>query len=209
MEQLSPNSRKIIFNISATSFIEIVLPCKLKDLYRYEDIEIFFIYEDKNYSIFKFNFLFYALEAFKALLEESLSYNLYLNTSINKDVGYLWNEYLNDVRGNNLAKQEMDKDSDLVRWVGQKYLLWSSPRDYTTWLYNKNESIYFEVTPTYKWHFDDPEKGENFVTYKKWIKSYEPIAIIELKREVAQELLKETEKILKFITENDKRNLII
>lgn len=203
------NDNKIKLNISSTSFIEIVLPCKLEDLYRYEDIEIFFIYEGKNYSVFKFNFLFYALEAFKPLLEESLSYNLYLHTSIDKDIGYLFNEYLHGKRGYNLIEQKIYTDSDLLAWVGQKNLVWSSPGGYEAWLYNKNESIFFEVTPSYKWHFLEPEKGDSFVTYKKWIKSYEPVAIIELKREVAQELLKETEKILNFITENDKKNLII
>lgn len=175
----------------------------------YEYIEIFFIYEGKNYSVFKFNFLFYALEAFKPLLEESLSYNLYLHTSIDKDIGYLFNEYLHDKRGYNLIEQKIYTDSDLLVWVGQKNLVWSSPRGYEAWLYNKNESIFFEVTPSYKWHFLEPEKCENFITYKKWIESYKPVAIIELKREVAQELLKETERILKFITENDKKNLII
>lgn len=203
------NGNKIELYTSSTSLIEIVLPCKLEDLYRYEDIEIFFIYEGKKYSVFKFNFLFYALEAFNPLLKKSLNYDLYLDSAVDKDIGYLFNEYLHETSIGNFIEQEDHKDSDPLRWVGQKYLVWSAPGGYEAWLYNKNDSIYFEVTPSYKWHFLDPEKGEKFVTYKKWIKSYEPVAIIELKKEVAQELLKETEKILNFITENDKKNLII
>lgn len=208
MEKLSPDSRKINFNISENELIEFLLLCDIDDMNNCEDIEIFYINQGNRYQISNDCFS-YSLGQFKDLLDKVLNNKLKLHKSINHDIGYLWNEYLQNKQGHNFIQQKIYKDVNDHDWVGEKYLLWESPKKYTTWLYNKNESIYFEVAPSYKWHFVDPKKGENFVAYEEWIKSYEPIAIIELKRAVAQELLKRTEELMVLINEYDKKNLIV
>lgn len=37
---------------------------------------------------------------------------------------------------------------------------------YQTWIYNIDNKIVIEITPTYKWHFDEPdEESDEYITY--------------------------------------------
>ena len=83
------NSNKIKFNISEDTYIEILLSCKIEELYRCEEVEIFFYQNNKSYLIFKYDFIFEAIISLNDLLKKALEYRLYLHESISNDIGYL------------------------------------------------------------------------------------------------------------------------
>lgn len=201
-------NNNIRFEIECNQYVEILLPCDLGDIYRFEEIEIYLNCDSKRCVLYEKDFIFVAIYSLNDLLKKALSNDLFLHESISNDIGYLWNEYLRESSKYNLV-DIVSKDGRDRYLVGKNYLLWSSLHDTSTWLCNKNNSIYLEVTPEYKWTFDDPKEDEKYIPYNKWIKNYDPIATIELKREVAQEWLATTEKILFLIDEYDKKNLII
>jgi hypothetical protein len=80
--------------------------------------------------------------------------------------------------------------------------MWSG-NIFDTWLYNKNESIWLEISPIYPWHFRDPKEGEIFVPYKEWIKSYKPVCIVEIQRKIAQQWLSQAKSIMEEIEKAD------
>lgn len=195
----------IKFKINDKEYIEVVLQCKLQDIYRFEEIEIIFNDKNKKYTLFEKDFIIEALSGFYDLLNKVLKNQLQMHNSIKQDIGYLWNEYLQNNNNHNSVKK-INKEGRKY-WVGEDYLLWSSLFDISTWLYNKNNLIYLEIAPVYKWHHSDPKEGEEFVAYDEWIKDYKPIAIIEIKKEIAEEWFKKTEEILEIIEEFDRKYL--
>jgi len=87
------------------------------------------------------------VETLKKKLTLALANELKLHISIKKNIGYYWNQQLN----------EEDPDLYLIQgeeykyWVGSNYLLWATDSNkkyerYATWLYNDDtENIIFEV----------------------------------------------------------------
>ena len=55
------------------------------------------------------------------------------------------------------SKLQREPFENIFNWVGLRYLLFES-RDWDTWLYNKKDSIYLEITPSYRWHHGIKQK---------------------------------------------------
>ncbi len=76
------------------------------------------------------------------------------------------------------------------------FCLWSTISQPETWLYNKDNKIYLEVSLPYPWLFSDPKPSENYYSFDEYIKNYKPIAVYEISRETAQQWLEQCNTIL-------------
>jgi len=168
----------------------------------------FISFQNDNNSIMLYNdSLRPGMSVLEEVLMDVISGNYTLHSSIDKDIGYIWNIYLNSTS---------KKTSGLIFnndgfWVGDRHLIWTnSGYDYpitATWLYNNDQGeIILEVTPSYKWHFLDPEPGDEFISYEDFMKSYQPILFRTISKEVAQEWLVQAQAILKQIENNIERD---
>src|SRR3990167_1546125 len=144
----------------------------------------------------------YNLFALREMLQEAIGELLVLHKSISEDIGILWNMELNGNSGMSYIEYEGQQF-----WVGEKYLLWSTPSkcntNLSTWLYNdKNGNIIFEVTPTYHWHYSDPEPDDkDYIPYEQFIKSYKPLCVKIIPKDVASKLLEQIDEFLKGLEE--------
>ena len=90
------------------------------------------------------DFLRNGLAVFQETLGDAIADRFKLHSSIAKDIGYMWNEELNETSG------LVYKDSGF--WVGCDHLVWTN-RGYeylktATWLYNNEKGeIILEITP--------------------------------------------------------------
>ncbi len=187
----------IIFKANNYCFIKILIPCPQENLEGCERVSILFYYNEDVYVVYQLHSIGMAIEAFSTLLKKALSKELDLPEIITKDIGYLWNEDLH--RTSLLASA--GRNNEIKDWVGLAYLLWS-PKGTSTWIYNKNEEIFLEITSTYRWHFSDSTDGEDFITYEEFLKNYQPHLIVKLSNEIALEWLSKTEELLSIMKGN-------
>ena len=165
---------------------------KTSDLRSFDYLTIAYHNGTKKYILYTNDWVVEALGMLKALLTKAIDNRLILHDSIVNDIGYLWNEYLQDKKEHNFVEKPLENST---YWVGQTHHLCESKK-WDTWLYNKNDAIYFEITPSYHWHFCKPQKNEKFVSYKKFVKKYKPLAIIKIDKKVAQRWLKIVSRLL-------------
>lgn len=197
--------KNIILKINNESYFKV----KPENKYwcKFDDIIIFFHYKKKKYLALKYECLFSGINDLKGLLELALDNKLQLHKSINSDIGYLWNEYLQGNKDDLFFKMN---DDGTKEWIGKDYLLWCPSQGENTWIFNKDNRIFLEVTPGYKWHFSDIEEAKknekDYITYDEFIKNYKAIAIVEIDKEVARKLLIQLDDFLKHIEENDKHD---
>ena len=83
-----------------------------------------------------------------------------------------------------------------------KFTVWSGgfsePR-FHTWLYKKNNTIYFEISPEYPWLSTDPteeEKLDIYISFDQFMKTYKPILVVEIDKAIAQKWLDSCRRIL-------------
>lgn len=136
------------------------------------------------------------------LLKKALNQELLLHSSIISDIGYLYNNYHYD--DTNFATHTFH--TGVISWVGYLYHLWESTLHFDSWIYNKSDgSIIFEVTPFYPYMYCEPEEEPNYIPYEEWIKTYKPYFITTLSRETAEQWLEQAERIIKIVSDNEKR----
>lgn len=66
-----------------------------------------------------------------------------------------------------------------------------------TFIYSLNNKIYLEIAPLYPWHNQDPAEGDNFISFLDYMRDYKSLFVAEVPRDVAQQWLQQSEKILK------------
>jgi len=193
---LEITEQTIIFKIADDQAIIIKnLCCEGDHFYRYDPIEIFFYNKDICYLLSQHDYLLCQLEEFYGALKKAMQDKLELIDPL-CDLGYLWNQYLHK------SNQDNEEIEDDVEWDVRTYLVWSG-KGYDTWLYTKESNVLIQITPTYKWHYLDPEEHLDFVPYDEWIKNYKSLFTIEIDKKTAQEWLEAIEELLKKIIEND------
>ncbi len=124
---------------------------------------------------------------FAKLLRKALANNLKLDSSIDKNIGYFFNQDLHEGRGN----LKYEKFGEIEFWVGQSYQLWAYRS--ASWLYNnKHGDIVFEITPLYL-----PE-NQNFdqQKYQEFMKNYAPICTKIIPQSIVESWLQKAECIL-------------
>lgn len=172
---------------------------KVEDLFFCEDIEIS-LHADQEYRL-TIDCLQYTFRSFITDLNYAIDGKLSLHSSIKYDLGYMWNEKCSGESSIDFYFENIESHKS---WVGKRYILFSAPGKFnprlTTWLYN-NElgDITLEVTPSYRWHFDDPEPGENYISYADFIKNYKPILFRTIPKQVAQEWVEQAQNLLQAV----------
>lgn len=192
----------ITFEIDKNQKIEIVSENPQKLLFRYEKVQIYYHNLSSKVKLKILDkYIIEVLDKFEIMLKLILNKHLELDKSMTENIGFLWNEYLQE-KTNHIFIEEKSESKECESWIGTNYILWSI-WGLETWIYSKKNTIYLEITPVYKWHFDEPEKNEKFIPYDEFIKNYEPIAVIKISKETAKKWLAKTEKLLKYIKLND------
>jgi len=198
------------FKLNSLDFIEIKAPHKQEDLFRYDEVDIVFQKKDgQKFVIYSSDFIIEALRRFESKLTKATNNCLELHPSIipgssSKDIGLLWNE---DLHSKEYLPQEVNEKGKSY-WVGKKYLLFSCNKSrITSWVYNTEGKIFLELTPQYQWHFDEPEKGEKFITYENFVENYKPLIINEITKEAAQNLLMWIQELRQIVEKNDSKYL--
>jgi hypothetical protein len=195
------NDFNIVFKINKAEDIIIELNEALENVHCCYNADIFYINNLYKTSIAS-DFIRYSLAILKGLLTKALKNKLRLHRSITNDIGYLYNEELQDKPG---LFYKTSKEGRKF-WIGESYSLWNSSLD--SWLYNdKDGNIIFEITPTYPSYYTEPETSTDYISYEEWIKSYKPFLIRKIPVEVARQWLDQANAILKKIEENVARNI--
>ncbi len=214
------------FNFNEQRFIEFLFRCTLDEIFRFQEVTVTFKdVSDASYLLYTNDFIIDALMDLYNGLKRAVEHNLELDTSIipnseKHDIGYLWSIYCHkhctdDFDHKNIENsinKGLTGENRLIftgtgeerRWVGLRYHVWSSNEGLCdTWLYNKNGSIFLEVTPSYKWHAIDPKEGEEFFSYSDFMKNYKPYVIAQLDQQNAEEWLKQINCLFDIIKRND------
>jgi len=175
---------------------------KTSNLRSFDYLTIAYHKGTKKYILYTNDWVVEALGMLKALLTKAIDNRLILHDSIVNDIGYLWNEYLQDKIEHDFVQEPLEQSTC---WVGTKYLLLSTPRSLSTWLYNEGNDIYLEITPIYFWHFSDRKENEKFISYDEFIKHYKPLVTIKIKKNVAQKWLKIVSKLAEIAQKNHEK----
>ncbi len=137
-------------------------------------------------------------------LQLCIDNKLQLHESINitKSLGWYWNRYTKNDQRKDLVYKVSDSGSSY--WVGGKYRVYSPSliEDPNTWLYNdKQGNIWMELSPQYPWFYQDPDpqEGEVFITYRDWMKTYQPYVIRTIPKESAKEWIKQIDDLTKIV----------
>lgn len=135
-------------------------------------------------------------ELVKENLMHVLINDLYLHQSLNKDIGFLFNQYLYQryqrctFSGDSIIMYDLENV-----WIGKKYQLWGG-NNVTSWLYNAADgSIVFEVTPVYPKTFSSDDF--NHQDFFEWMSHYRPLCTVELSYPCAQKWLQQVTQLLK------------
>lgn len=164
-------------------------------------IEKILLVSDNKKILLSKTTIYHDMIYFAEHLRKGLKKELYLHPSIKKDIGYLHNE---DVC-NEANFPTCSLPNGGISWVGYLHHLWESNAHFDSWIYNASDgSIIFEVTQLYPYLLSEPEEP-NHIPYEEWIKTYKPYFITTLSRETAEQWLEQAERIIKIISDNQKR----
>lgn len=183
-------SQVISFEIDQLSCIEILIP-NVKEKFNYyykpteplhmfDKVTVFFKTKNKKFVIFE-DHMNEIIITLKSSLENVIANKSKLPLDIK--VGQLGYHYNID------TENERDGVAYECFWV------WSA-KGIQTWMYNKNKKIYLEVSPSYLWFFTNPEQGEEYVSFEKFLKNYEPLVVQEISVDTVRKWLDQCEKVI-------------
>ena len=191
----------ISFKLQKNTIMDIYSEDNLQAITHYSYSTVIFNQNNQTYTISREFPLHLFLSILQKLLKKSLHNNLQLNPSINHDIGYLWNEWINN---NHTSLLYITDKNNETSWVGQQYQL--SSDDYLSWIYNdEKQNIIFELTPAYPLGCIDQENEQEIKNYRKWIQSYTPLFKDIIPYHIAQEWIIQTEQILDIIDKNSEK----
>lgn len=189
----------ITFKLNSNQSIKFILPCKKEEVFLTDEININFCNDKIIYSIYEHDCISYSLRKFINSLKDAINTQLQLHESIQQNIGFLWHNYLHSDGGSKFVEIEYEGQTF---WIGERYLLWTTKK-INTWLYNKNEKIILELTPSYPWHFADPEDvGTEYFTFAHFINEYKSILIVEIDKCIAINWLAQAEELLELSIKN-------
>ncbi len=189
-------NRLITFPVNKDESIEIQRFSEDEEIHRYEEISIVYKCGNIKYILYSNDFIIEALSALKTLLNKAINGELALHDSlIEKGIGFWSNENFQNNSG-----LVMIEGKEGQYWVGDKYLLWDSV-EYQTWIYNLKNEVAIEVTPTYRWHFDEPdEEANDYMPYEKFRANYKTCFVRTFSLHIAKSWLNQCQDILNKLT---------
>lgn len=98
------------------------------------------------------------------------------------NLGEAWNIWTN-----NLADMAEDDEEDIF----SNYWMWST-RDFQTWIYRKNEKLYIEISPSYRWHYVEPTEDEKITSFSEFLEHYRA-NVFELSSEQIKDIIESLE----------------
>ena len=159
---------------------------KTDELHMFDEIEAKYIHNNKSIILIR-DSAQYVVETFCNSLEMALKNELILDQSlVPGKIGYFFSKEKTD---------NFDEIKD-AKNIFSQYWVWSSLDNVQTWLYNANNKIYLEISPTYPWLFSDPEEGENYISFEEYMSSYKPIALVELQKSLVLSWINECRRLL-------------
>lgn len=162
---------------------------KTDGLHIFDEIEAKYIHNNKSIILIH-DSAQYVIETFCNSLEMILKNELMLDPSlVPGKVGYFF------------SKEKADNCDEIknAKNIFSQYWVWSSLDNVQTWLYNANDKIYLEISPTYPWLFSDPEEAENYISFDEYMSSYNPIALVELEKSLVLSWINECHRLLQKI----------
>ncbi len=191
--------KKFELKISPKEFVILKSCTSIEKLFLFDEITIVFIEGEEEYLLCN-DFIKESLDRLKLFLKQALKNLKFLDSSLNQDIGYMWNEVLQD-------KLPYKVNEEL--WVGLCFSLWEGGDDkkhFATWLYNDPDgNIVMHITENYPWHFRKKGESENYISYNEFIRNYKPILIRIIPHQVARQWLAQCEYLLATVRENEQR----
>jgi hypothetical protein len=172
--------------------VEFRINDKQKIIIKYNDIE-----EEKelsNVSVYLVNNNLKINIANDSLIEVIQTFYNCLNRVIQGEgidnkvtsIGYEWNNWAYDLPEEGQGEEDEYED----------FWIWSS-KDTGTWLYrNINQDIILEISPIYRWLFQDADYDENYISFKQFKSSYKVTLIKTLHINLVIEWKEQCELIL-------------
>jgi len=218
----------IRLDINTKEFLQLSLPCAEDSLTAFDFVDVSYQGPHIQHILFADNYGETALvrleDALKLALEDKLNLDASLSLGLREtDIGYLSNiyshkmgsEYEYEIHEKSF-EQFLNKNltgktyfvctknnNEKQEWIGLDYQLWSGKgAGPQTWLYNKSGKIILEISPSYKWHYRDPEPNEQAISYEEFMQSYKPLVITEISKETAGKWLIKTRELLNTIDTN-------
>ncbi|NPC91884.1 hypothetical protein HOO54_06465 [Bacillus sp. WMMC1349] len=107
-------------------------------------------------------------------------------------VGYNWNKWIYSLPEEpEEGEEEVDVYSD--------YWIWSTKKT-GTWLYKYDEKdIVLEISPIYRWHFEEPENNLDYVSFKEFINDYKVILRKKIDFKIAKDWQAECQRYMELI----------
>lgn len=183
--------------------LKITLPNHKTNLYyepseklnRFDEVEIAY-YSDKNKkTILSFDIIREILMSLSGSLEDAINTKLELPSFIKKsEFGKFYNEtsYQITIEDNEDLTTEEKNNLDLF----SKHWLFSD-ESIQTWIYNVEDKICIEITPSYKWLYQDPKLNEKFIPFKEFREHYKPYDIFCIDKKIASQWKLKCDEILK------------
>ncbi|MGZ6254559.1 MAG: hypothetical protein ACXWL5_01045 [Candidatus Chromulinivorax sp.] len=186
------NNSNFTFKINNTEQIIIQIDEYPHDTpYCFYNANFFIIIKNKKIKLCSFSLQSY-IDKFISILNENLLNKKQLPYHLPKDIGYLWNLYIN--ADNNTQLSYADQEYTFL----DNYYIWYST--FTTWIYNdKKGHIIFEITPSYPHTYSQNFSYQNFLT---WMQNYKPLFKTIIPNHVAKQWIEQAQEILDTIDKN-------
>lgn len=185
------------FRISDNRSIKIYLPCKKEELKWFTEISIKYQKKDIEIDIYYNDFVCEAMETLLNLLDKAIEGKLEIEKEfVEKGIGFYYNIYTNKLR----TSGNLD-----VEDPAGKFSMWSTPTHigFGTYMYNKKNEIYIEISPYYKWHTGCPEdETESYVTFEQFLSGYKAVDIMKIDKDTAVLWKNECQEILDIAARN-------
>ncbi len=151
------------------------------------------------------------LEQLERTLSLALQQQLKLDPSIQKSLGYYWNEIFADRRSFVDLVYRYTSNGKHTSWIGKQYLLSNTYDEVdptvSTWIYNNAYGdIILEVTPMFVWAGDEITTQEELDRYFAFLKDYKPILQQIIPQAIAQEWLEQAQKWYKVFYDNEQKD---
>jgi hypothetical protein len=191
------SQHQLEFSINDTNKIIIDLAEPLGKVHCCYEVPILLIHENKTFDLGNYSVREYANDL-KNIAKKIVANELQLHESITKDIGFLLNEALQYKSG----LFEVPNGSS-TWWVGYQYCL-SMCGKVALWFYSDTPDgrIIFEATPIFPFSYRNYDKDPNYISYRKWMKTYKPYFIAEASMSCIKQWIGQANIILEQIEKN-------
>jgi len=192
--------KEFIFKLTEFESIEITPSNKIdfENMYLCTNLEI--LLKSKDQLLIGKESLGESFRSFISHLTKAINCELQLHESLTENLGFIYNEYFDDVPK---SMMEVDANDSKSSWVIYNYQMWSAIDDANfrtaTWLYNDhNGNIILTVTKTYPWFYikDGDVERPDFIYYEDFIRDYKPLFTHIIPKERAMQWLDQANLIL-------------